>query len=100
MDGFLSITQFKLPYPFAMDDHHNLIRCLLCGMEHYARDLFRRTNPSYDPLAYDFTKGLVHQKELEDHGDDMSCPSCGARPETTLGRKIINFFIGGSDGFN
>lgn len=93
MKGFLSITTFKLPYPFTMGDHHNLILCLVCREKHYARDLFRRTKAPYNPMKYDFTKGLVHQKELDDHGDEMVCPTCGAGPEVNLGRRIRNFLV-------
>jgi len=91
----LSITTTKidmLSHPFEWVVH-NRIRCLVCGQEHYASDMFSRCreSPIRIPQAYDFTKGLIHANEMEKHGIEMDCPSCGARPEVNLGRRISNF---------
>ncbi len=89
-----------LPYPFEWVAH-NLIRCLVCGEEHYASDMFHHRgerNLIRSTHGYDFTKGLVHANEMEKHGHEMNCPSCASRPEVNLGRRIRNFLASEAQG--
>lgn len=81
-----------LMYPFAMGGEHNLIGCLACGQHNYASEMFGiNSDNGITKTGYQWLKGLVHWTRLEDPTEDMVCPTCGAKIESTLGRMIRNF---------
>ena len=86
-----------MPYPFTMGGAHNLILCQSCGRESYASEMFGIDHTKgLTGTSPDWLKGLRHATQLEDPEADMVCPLCGARKESSLGRRIMNFLIGES----
>ncbi len=83
-----------MPYPFTMGCAHNLILCQSCGRENYVTEMFGITkNKGLDSQPYEWVSAMVRESGIE-HA--MVCPVCGAREDTNLGRKLMNFMIGES----
>lgn len=86
-----------MPFPFTMGGAHNLVLCQSCGQESYASEFFGiDAEMGLTGVSPDWVKGLRHGSQLEDPEADMTCPSCGARKGSNLGRRIMNFLIGES----
>lgn len=92
----------RLPDPFSLNTRTKmkppLLMCQSCGVENFASEFFGISeDKGLTGTSYEWLVDLSRGADLRPPVAELSCPVCGARNSSNIGRGILNFLIGESD---